>query len=179
VQTRAASSRSVEKLDLVQYQAAEGPCFEAFIRPTVVAVPSLRRETRWPTYVPRAVRAGVTAQMGVPLRQGDKVRGALNLYSTTAEGIDPDAIDIATLFATHVALALGWARTEEELTEALATRKTIGQAIGIVMERYQIDEQKAFAFLARVSQNGNVKLREVAQELVTQSHHRYTVEDPS
>ncbi len=173
VETRAASSDLVRNLDQVQYEAEEGPCFEAFTHPVLVLVPSVRQEARWPRYTPRAIEAGITAQMAVSLRDAGHVRGALNLYSTTGDGIDPEAPDIATLFATHVALALGWARTEEQLNEALATRKLIGQAIGVVMERYQIDEAKAFGFLARVSQSGNVKLRDVAQELVAQTDARY------
>jgi GAF domain-containing protein len=179
VNTRAGSSDLVEALDLNQYQAEEGPCFEAFTRLDVTTVPSVRHEQRWPTYIARAREAGVVAQMGVPLGgDGGKVRGSLNLYSTTGEGIDPEALGIATMFATHVTLALGWARTEEQLNEALTTRKSIGQAIGIVMERYQINDDKAFDFLTRVSSTSNVKLRDVARELITQTDTRYTIEEP-
>lgn len=175
VHTRTGSSDLVEKLDRNQYEVEEGPCFEAFARLDVVTVPSIPQEHRWPTYTARAREAGVQAQMGVPLgSDGGTVRGALNLYSTTSEGIDPEAVGIGAMFATHVTLALGWARTEEHLNDALATRKAIGQAMGIVMERYRINEEKAFAFLARVSQTSNVKLRDIAQELVTQSDTRYT-----
>jgi GAF domain-containing protein len=177
IETRSASSELVETLDALQYEAGEGPCFDAFTEPAIVTAAYLRREQRWPIYVPRAARAGVTAQLAVPLRDADNVRGALNLYSTTDEAIHPEAVDIATLFATHASLALGWARTQEQLGSALATRKTIGQAIGLVMERYQINEEKAFAFLVRVSSTGNIKLRDVAQELVTQTDTRYTIKD--
>ena len=77
-----------------------------------------------------------------------------------------DAEDIASLFATHAAIALGHARDYDNLQTALATRKIIGQAIGILMERYDLDEDRAFAFLRRASSHSNVKLRDVAQELV-------------
>ena len=178
VETRAATNELVEQLDAAQYAAAEGPCFDAFSRhEAIIVVPVMRHEQRWPAYVPHALDAGVAAQMAVPLRDGKQVRGALNLYSTTGEGIHAEAVDIATLFATHVALTLGWARTQEQLTHALETRKMIGEAVGVVMERYQINEEKAFAFLARVSMNGNVKLRDVAQQLVTQTDTRYTIKD--
>jgi GAF domain-containing protein len=178
VHTRAASSELVEKLDLNQYEAEEGPCFEAFTSLDVVTVRSIGEEHRWPTYIARARETGVTAQLGVPLGDdGSEVRGALNLYSTTGAGIDAESVDIATMFATHATLALGWARTEEQLNEALATRKAIGQAIGIVMERYQINEDKAFGFLARVSQTSNIKLREVANELIAQTDTRYTFKE--
>jgi GAF domain-containing protein len=177
LETRSASSELVETLDALQYEAGEGPCFDAFTQALVVTAPNVRHEQRWPIYVPRAAQAGVTAQMALPLRDGENVRGALNLYSTTDEGIHPEAVDIATLFATHVALALGWARTHEQLGSALATRKMIGQAVGLLMERYQINEEKAFAFLVRVSSTGNIKLRDVADELVTQTDTRYTIKD--
>jgi GAF domain-containing protein len=178
VYTRSASSDLVWKLDLNQYEAKEGPCFEALMRLAVVTVPSIRHEQRWPAYIPRAHEAGVTAQLGVPLGgDGAKIRGSLNLYSTTGEGIHPEAVGIASMFATHATLALGWARTEEQLNEALATRKCIGQAIGIVMERYQINEEKAFGFLARVSSTSNIKLRDVADELITHTDTRYTIKE--
>ncbi len=177
VETRSASSELVESLDAVQYETAEGPCFDAFARPSVVTVPDLRHEQRWPVYVPRAVRAGVTAQMAVPLHDGAAIRGALNLYSSKGEGIHPEALDLATLFATHVALALRWARTEEQLGSALETRKVIGQAMGLLMERYQINEERASAFLVRVSSTDNIKLRDAARALVTQADTRYTIKD--
>ena len=98
--------------------------------------------------------------------------GGLNLYSTNASEINSSAVHIAQLFATHAALALGWARHDEQLSEALHTRKTIGQAIGIVMERYRIDEDRAFHFLLRSSSTSNTKLREVAQQLVDMTNSK-------
>ena len=177
VQTRTASSDLVEKLDLGQYEAEEGPCFEALRRPGMVVVPSVRDEQRWPRYMARAVEAGITAQMAVHLRDDAGVRGALNLYRTSGDGIDPEAPELAALFATHAALALGRARTEEHLNTALDTRKMIGQALGILMERYKIDEARAFGFLTRASQNSNFKLRDIGREIVAQADTRYTAKD--
>ena len=77
-----------------------------------------------------------------------------------------EAEAIANLFATHAAIALGHAREREHLNEALQSRKLIGQAVGIVMERYSMNEDRAFDFLVRASSHGNIKLRQVAQELV-------------
>ena len=77
-----------------------------------------------------------------------------------------DAQALTRLFATHAAIALGHANERENLNEGLQTRKVIGQAIGILMERYKIDEDRAFAFLVRASSHGNIKLRAIAQELV-------------
>lgn len=177
ITTRASSSDLAETLDTYQYEAEEGPCYDALARPGILLSTSMRHEQRWPEYTRRAIEAGVTAQMAVHLGDGGPVRGALNLYCTSGQEVDPEAPGAASLAATYVALALGWARTEEQLNEALSSRKEIGQAIGIVMERYQIDEAKAFAFLARVSSTGNIKLRDVARELVQQTDARYAFKE--
>jgi AmiR/NasT family two-component response regulator len=69
-------------------------------------------------------------------------------------------------------MALGRARRDEDLTAALLTRKVIGQAIGILMERFGLDEDRAFAYLVRVSSRSNVKLRDVAKEIVDRRNDR-------
>lgn len=175
VETRAASDASALELDEYQYDAGEGPCLEALATGGVVAAEDVRHEQRWPTYVARAARAGVTAQMGVHLHRDRGTVSALNLYKTTGPGIDLEAREVAEIFATHAALALARSRNEQQLNIALSTRRLIGQATGIVMERYQINERRAFDFLVRVSNTGNIKLRDVSEELVTETDARYTV----
>jgi len=140
----------------------------------VVLVPRVRQEQRWPAYIPLAVGLGVRAQMGVRLfLRGNGSMGSLNLYSVDEEDIHPDAENIADLFAAHAALALMRTRQAEHLNEALHSRKVIGQAIGIVMQRYELDEEAAFAYLLRASSHGNVKLREVAEQLVADTSQAY------
>jgi AmiR/NasT family two-component response regulator len=73
---------------------------------------------------------------------------------------------VAQLFAHQSAVALDYAREIDNLQEAVKTRQEIGRAVGILMERYGLNEERAFAFLARVSQNRNVKLRDLASRLV-------------
>ena len=87
-------------------------------------------------------------------------------------------MQVAGLFATHAAIALGRSRYENQLNDAIGTRKVIGQAIGIVMERYGISEDRAFHFLARASSTSNVKLRDVAQEIVQATEERFAAAPP-
>ena len=167
VQTRAATGELVWELDRIQYGLGEGPCVDTLQGSDVVVVPAIRHDQRWPRYVPQAVEAGLKSQLAVKLFLDDEgILGGLNLYSTTSDSIDPDARGIADLFAAHAAIALGRANELETLNQALHSRKVIGQAIGILMERYQMSEDRAFDFLVRASSHGNIKLREVAQELV-------------
>jgi GAF domain-containing protein len=167
--TRAAAGDLVEVLDAVQYDLGEGPCVDALREADAVVAPDLAADRRWPRYVPAAVQHGVRSQMAIKLYLDEEgTLGGLNLYSTASSAIDPQAEPMAELFATHAALALGNAREKATLNEALSTRQVIGQAIGIVMERYDISSGRAFDFLVRASSVGNHKLRDVAQELVAQ-----------
>jgi GAF domain-containing protein len=173
VHTRAATSDLVWTLDKVQYELGEGPCVDSLRRAHVVLAPDLRHDERWPRFVPRAVEEGVKSQLAVRLYLDDSgLLGGLNLYSTTSPDIHPEAEGLADLFAAHAAIALGSATDREQLNEALQSRKVIGQAIGIVMERYHISEDRAFQFLVRASSHGNIKMRDVAAELVREGNDK-------
>lgn len=172
IETLAGTDQLVWELDAVQYQAGEGPCVDAIKQRRYVVVEHARTDRRWPGFLPTAVEHGLRAQLAVSLAVDGKSFGGLNLYSTRSAEVAAEAVDIAQLFARHAAMALGWARHDEQLNEALSTRKTIGQAIGILMERYQIDEDRAFHFLLRTSSTSNIKLRVVAHEIVEETNRR-------
>jgi ANTAR domain len=154
-------------LDAAQYDLREGPCYDAAVDSVYVTSPHLAADERFSRYAPIAVQAGVRAQAGVRLFDTPKptAQGALNLYSRDV-GSFADMSVVAQLFAHQSAVALDYAREVDNLQEAVKTRQEIGRAVGIVMERYGLNEERAFAFLARVSQHRNVKLRAVANELV-------------
>ncbi len=92
--------------------------------------------------------------------------GALNLYSPQLRGFDAKTRGEGLAFATQAAVALRSARDKEDLRIAMATRNLIGQAQGILMERYKMTAEQAFAVLTRASQDTNVKRRDVAQHLI-------------
>ena len=159
----------VPRLDEIQYGLGEGPCVDTLRGSAVVVAPGLRDDPRWPAYAPAAADLGVRSQLAVRLYLDHTgTVGGINFYSTLSSEVSREAEEIAHLFATHAALALGHAQEREQLVKALQTRKVIGQAIGIVMERYEMSEDRAFAFLVRASSHGNIKLRRVAEELVDQ-----------
>ena len=173
VETKAAVGDLVERLDEIQYELGEGPCVESLRESHLVIAPRIRHDQRWPRFVPRAVELGLKSQLAVRLYLDDEgTLGGLNLYSTESEELHPEAEGIADLFAAHAAIALGYAHERATLNEALHSRKVIGQAVGILMERYQMNEDRAFAFLVRASSHANIKLRAIAQELVDQGNAR-------
>lgn len=170
--TRAKTSDLVDVLDATQYKLGEGPCVDTLHGANVVTVPTIRHDQRWPRYVPQAVAEGLRSQLAVRLFvDDDGTVGGLNLYSTVSDDINDEAVSTAALFAAHAAIALGSAKEREELNAALESRKVIGQATGILMERYEMSEDRAFAFLVRASSHGNIKLRDIAQELVDQRNN--------
>lgn len=173
IETKAATGQLVWDLDALQYELGAGPCVEAMRDEPVVMAETIRHDQRWPGYVPRAVEAGLRSQLGVQLFLDERTLGGLNMYSTSSDTIEPDALHAAEMFATHAALALGHARLESQLTDAMASRKAIGMAIGLLMARYEVDQDQAFQFLVRVSSTSNTKLRDVAQEVVRQAERGY------
>jgi hypothetical protein len=121
VETRAATSTLVLDLDKTQSELDQGPCIDTLHVAAVVAAPRLRHDPRWPQYVPAAIERGIRSQLALRLHlDGHGTLGSLNLYSTTSEGIDPDAKLTADLFATYAAKALADAPRSEG-PEAQAT----------------------------------------------------------
>jgi len=165
VETLAGTDPLTFKLDQAQYDLNEGPCLEALRGEPFQRVDDMPQERRWPRYAQAAVAEGVHSQMAVELYADERSIGGLNLYSREAHAFDEDTRHAAWLFATHAALAMGRTRQAQNLNQALVTRKVIGQAIGIVMHRFELDEDRAFEFLVRVSRNSNKKLRDVASEI--------------
>jgi len=166
LETLSASGDLVRELDDIQREVHEGPCYEALTEERPVVIGTVDDSERWPEFAPRARHLGVRARMAFLLLHDEHVTAALNCYSTQVDSFTHDARHIGQLFATHAAVAMGRARKEHDLNQALVTRKEIGQAIGIVMERYTLTEDGAFRFLVRLSRDGNIKLREVAHEFV-------------
>jgi hypothetical protein len=153
-------------LDAAQYDLQEGPCYEAAVDTVHVTSPDLGSDARFPRYAPVALRAGIRAQAGIRLFDASASNGALNLYSDTV-GAFADLGVLSQLFLHHSAVALDYARQIDQLQEAVTSRQLIGQAVGMVMERYGVDEARAFGFLTRLSSHENLKLRVVAQRFIS------------
>lgn len=170
IQTLAPTGPVVTRADHLQYELGEGPCLDAAIEEPVVAVNDLAADPRWPDFGPKAAALGFGSQVAFQFRAEPHVRGALNLYAREPNEIDQDSIQLGSMFAGQVAVAMGWARQDQTMTNALATRNLIGQAVGIVMERYKLDSDRAFAFLTRLSQTSNTKLHAIATAVVAQTN---------
>jgi GAF domain-containing protein len=167
IETKAATGELVLRLDSLQYGLDEGPCVSSLREEPVLVVDHVSHQQRWPRFVPEAVKLGLRSQMALRLYVDDAgTMGGINLYSTSSETIDKDAPPAAQIFAAQAAVALGRAQEVDQLNDALRSRQQIGTALGIIIERYQLDEQAAFNFLARLSSHSNTKLRDIAARVV-------------
>lgn len=162
----AATDPVVEQLDAMQTEVNEGPDLALSDEQPVILVVDTRHEDRWPTWAARAAEAGIGSVLAVRLSTPGKAVGALNLYARDGDAFDSDDHAVAGILARHAALALATALHEENLEIAVDARKRIGQAQGILMERFGLDQEQAFAVLRRYSQAHNIKLRAVAETLI-------------
>lgn len=169
LETAAPTDELICDLDAAQYDLQEGPCYEAAVEDPFVSAPHLADDERWPRYAPVAVSAGVQAQAGVRLFETPKSDGALNLYAVQP-GAFQDFNALSELFRHQSAVAIEYAREITHLQEAVKTRQLIGQAVGVLMHQYRLDEARAFAFLTRMSSTSNIKLRVVAHRLVEEAN---------
>ena len=163
--TPAATDELVTTIDRVQYEVRQGPCLSSAWERITVLADDLRTERRWPDFARRAAELGVLSMLAIQLYVRDEEMGSLNLYSRTAGAFGADDENIGLLFASHAAVAMVGAQHENNLMAALVGRDIIGQAKGILMERYQISNTTAFAVLVRTSQYTNRKLRDIAETL--------------
>ena len=152
-------------VDAVQTETGEGPCLEALYEQQTVKVPDMASEQRWPQFARRAADLGAGSMLSFQLYvKGDNL-GALNLYGRHSNAFDDESEQIGLLFASHAAVAFADAKKIDHLQRAVDTRDLIGQAKGILMERYKITAPQAFQALTRVSQRRNTKIRLIAEEL--------------
>jgi len=144
-----------------------GPALAATFEQQTVIVRDVRSAPdQLPGYNEIAVEEGVLSLMSVPLSHGNQPLGAISMYYGLPQEFPADLVERAEAFATHVSVVLGSMREEAQLRVAVLSKHLIGQAQGILMERYDLSSGQAFGVLRRYSQTSNRKLREVADEVV-------------
>jgi GAF domain-containing protein len=127
----------------------------------------LTADGRWPQWSVAAHQLGVRSVLSVRMGARGKHLGSLNIYSRDPFALGgEDSVELAVLFAGHAAAALGTVTEISGLRAALDSRHVIGVAQGILMERFDLTVNGAFEVLKRFSSVHNLKLRDVASELV-------------
>jgi hypothetical protein len=180
VESLAHTSDLQRQVDEIQTSSGQGPCLAAIgdAATAVFQIDDMTRDRRWPTFAQKTAQLGVLSKLAFVLRVDtapSDVLGALNLYARNAYAFDAHDRAIGLIFANHAAVALANAQTHaadrlevEQIHRALQTRDLIGQAKGMLMQRDGMSADEAFETLRTLSQRLNLKLRDIAQQVVDQ-----------
>ena len=156
----------MQQADDLQYAYDEGPCLRAAEQGGAYLIVDTGTDPRWPKWGPAVAKLGLRSVLSIHLFTDRRVLGALNLYYETKDDFSEDEIEVAKVVAAHASVALAKIRSERDLWRAIDSRHLIGQAQGVLMERFKISPEKSFSVLRRYSQQHNIKLHEVAGTLV-------------
>jgi len=168
VDTPVATTPRVDRAHQLQVEYDEGPCLDAITGQATYLTNDVRSDRRWPQWGPAAAGIGINSAVGVRLASRDRGFGSLNIYADRRDAFTEQDGVLAELLAAHATAAFAAAERAGGLATALTTRTTIGQAQGIVMQKFDIDADAAFEFLKRISQHENRRLFAVAEAIVVQ-----------
>ena len=171
--TVASSSEHVRSMDEIQYNFDDGPCLTAAREQIIVEVPDLNRDDRWPAYFDAISGHGMHSILAVPFDMAGDAKAALNLYSDTAHKFTDEVVERARAYAREASrslrLAVRIAQHSEhvqDLTTAMESRTAIDVAIGIIMAQSRCSQAEAFTILRKASSHRNIKLRDLAGQIV-------------
>jgi len=170
----ASSSEAMRALELFELQAEEGPCLDCFTTGHAVANADLAHTGQWPRFAPTALAAGFHSVHALPMRLRGTVLGALNLFHRergemrTADLEAGQALaDVATIAILQHRAAQETQLLNEQLTQALNSRIVIEQAKGMIAESASFDMEQAFAALRHHARNRNLRLADVARDVIS------------
>ena len=160
--------------DQLQRQAGDGPALRALRDARPQHVHDTATDNRWPRFSLQVAWLGVRSCYALPLITGGELAGALVLYGRRPGAFGPEEIRRAERFARNAAGALtlalrlsSCADQNDQLRSSIMSRAVIDQALGVIMATQRCPQDKAFALLRSVSQNTNVKLRDLAASIVS------------
>lgn len=172
VATFGTTDKSINELDQAQYDSGRGPCVDALQGDTQY-LDGTSIPPQWRHFAERAADLGIYSVMSFPMKVGEETLGALNFYSAERDAMRKGHREEGLLFAAQAAVTLANARAfrdrsrqVEQLEDGLQTRTMIGQATGLLMAQEGLTSQESFQKLVAVSQNANIKLRDIARRYV-------------
>jgi hypothetical protein len=175
--TAAASDETAQKIDQLETDLGEGPCLDALddTEPDQHICPDLTSEGgRWPELARQILEVTTVKGMGgFRIRLDGAKVGALNVFSDEVDALDEHSLDQAVMLAAFASVALAALDRGEEATTlraGLESNREIGKAMGLLMAMHKISDDRAFEMLSKVSQEMNIKVAEVAKQVI--EHHR-------
>jgi GAF domain-containing protein len=163
--TAASTHERALELDHQQYASGRGPCLEAAWQRTPVRAVIGEEQHRWPEFVEVAQRLGIRASLSVPLlieglSEEQELVGSLNIYSQTPSAFDPFDAELMRLYTAAAGQAISNAGRWQH------SRETVSQLEKALLSRSDIDMAKGALIALDESQRRNIKVRDVAVELL-------------
>ncbi len=174
--TVAASDDVAREIDAMENAHGEGPCLDAIdeSEPDQHICSDLTTGSKWPTLAATILeQTQVRGMAGFRIRQDGEKVGALNVFSDTPGALTDHSLEQAIMLTAFASVAMAALDRGEEATtlrRGLESNREIGKAIGLLMAMHEIDDDEAFRMLSRVSQEMNIKLAQVATQVI--AHHR-------
>jgi GAF domain-containing protein len=173
IDTPAATHKWPILIDEIQQRHHQGPCLTAAWDEKTIHVADLETDDRFPLYRRDVLeQTPIRSIMAFQLFIADETMGALNIYAEQPHAFGLQTRVIGAIFAAHSSVVWNAARRDEQFQRALASRDIIGQAKGMIMERYGVDAVQAFELLRKLSQDSNVPLIQIATELVAKAQSK-------
>lgn len=167
IDTLAASHEDLREVDALQFHLRQGPCFDALRTHQVVTSLDLAHDRRWPGWGPQlSTRTGMHSSMSFRLFTSAGSLGALNIYAGGVDAFGSEELLAGQVLAAMTAVSVAASAKESQLEQALDSRTVIAQATGMLMERFGLDSETAFSVIRRISQDHNLKVHALAEELV-------------
>jgi len=167
VETPAGTAPIVDDAHQLQAKLDEGPCLDTVRGGNEThLVNDTASDERWPIWGPQAAEMGFLSTIGAAMETRSRRVGSLNVYARRKDAFTERDVEIVKWLATHASVALAAANERAGLRIALTSRTVIGQAEGILMHAFGIDENQAFAYMQRLSQDGNEKLVSIAKRII-------------
>ena len=177
IQTVGSSDDLAREIDALERTLGEGPCLDAIDESEPdqhICTDLTDGSSRWPDLAAAILESTpVRGMAGFRIRQDGQKVGALNVFSDTAGALDDHSLDQAimlTAFASVSLAALDRGEEASTLRRGLESNREIGKAIGLLMATHGVDDAQAFQMLSKLSQELNVKLAQVAAQVI--DHHR-------
>ncbi len=176
--TAAASDDIAQLIDQFEREIGDGPCLDAIQDEAAYVDSDLTDGSPWPTLTERVLaETPVRGMAGFRLISDGSKAGALNLFSDSADALTTTSINQAALLVSFASVALAAAherQTAQTLRAGLHSNREIGKAVGLMMAFHQVDDETAFSILRQASQDMNLKIVEVAREIVAHQNKRPT-----
>jgi GAF domain-containing protein len=171
IATASVTDQPVTRAGVLQLDGQAGPCYDGLEVLESLVIDDTSRDRRWPGWSAGVARLGWRSVLSLRLFLPDRTLGALNLYASSESAFSSDDHAVGKLAGAHASIAVAGAQQRASLRTAVLARHLIGQAQGMLMERYRMDAGRSFKVLQRYSQDKNVKLRDVAEQVIGRDWH--------